>query len=181
MDPPGPDTAPLQQQLLHVRVVVELEYDGALGVLVHARFGEYSALLPPCFVAEGVEPVSVYGQHGVGPLSCGTLWVVQQPEENFAALLLGSFGRELGGNAPSKGRYMSRPLGCSHDTRQGVPSGRLTISPVGFSPLVASRAFCCFCLVCRFEKADIPAVGGSACNDAGVHLRGSTAEIWDVS
>ena len=42
IEPLGPGAASLEQQLLHVRVVVEIEDDSVLGVFVHARFGEYS-------------------------------------------------------------------------------------------------------------------------------------------
>ena len=55
IEPPGADATPLQEDLLHVRVLVELEDDGMLGVFVHARLGEESAQLASCFMAEGVE------------------------------------------------------------------------------------------------------------------------------
>ena len=51
----GADAAPLQQQLLHIRVVVELEHDRPFGVVIESGVVHGVVEFLACFAVEGVQ------------------------------------------------------------------------------------------------------------------------------
>ena len=117
VEPPGADAAPLQQQLLDMRVVVEIEHDRPFGVVIESGVVHGVVEFLACFAVEGVQSTLGEAQHGIGAVSGGTLCVIEQLDEHLAALRQRRLGRVVGGE-----RAVERSV---HEPSAGVEPGHV--------------------------------------------------------
>ena len=93
VEPPGADAAPLEQELLDMRMAVELRHHRTFGVVIKSGVVHGVVDFLDRFAVEGVQSALGEAQHGVGAVSSSTLWVVEQLDEHLAALRHHRFDR----------------------------------------------------------------------------------------